>query len=118
MSLDNWLNLSMLRLVVGVADHGGLSASARAANIAQSNASRSIRTMERRLGHALLRRSTWGSTLTQEGVLTVEWARDILDAVDRPFSRSSLAGYDQVAGYELRSSYRRSEQRGSHPRIC
>ncbi|WP_431813524.1 LysR family transcriptional regulator [Kocuria sp. cx-455] len=73
----------MLRLVVGVADHGSLSASARAANVAQSNASRSIRTMERRLGYALLRRSTRGSTLTQEGVLTVEWAREILDAVDR-----------------------------------
>ncbi len=82
-NIDNWLNLSMLRLVVGVADHGSLSASARAAGIAQSNASRSLRTLERRLGYPLMHRSTRGSTLTQEGMLTVEWAREVLDGVDR-----------------------------------
>lgn len=81
--IDSWLNLTMLRLLVGVADRGSLSASARAAGIAQSNASRSLRTLERRLGYTLLRRSTRGSTLTQEGVLTVEWAREVLDGVDR-----------------------------------
>lgn len=81
--IDSWLNLTMLRLLVGTADHGSLSASARAAGIAQSNASRSLRTLERRLGYTLLRRSTRGSTLTQEGVLTVEWAREVLDGVDR-----------------------------------
>ncbi|MGM7666704.1 LysR substrate-binding domain-containing protein [Microbacterium sp. A93] len=81
--IDSWLNLSMLRLLVGTADHGSLSASARAAGIAQSNASRSLRTLERRLGYTLLHRSTRGSTLTAEGVLTVEWAREVLEAVDR-----------------------------------
>ena len=81
--IDSWLNLTMLRLLVGVADHGSLSSSARAAGIAQSNASRSLRTLERRLGYTLVRRSTRGSTLTQEGVLTVEWAREVLDGVDR-----------------------------------
>lgn len=81
--IDSWLNLSMLRLLVGTADHGSLSASARAAGIAQSNASRSLRTLERRLGYTLLRRSTRGSTLTPQGVLTVEWAREVLDGVDR-----------------------------------
>src|SRR5699024_562805 len=40
-------------------------------------------TLERRLGYPLLVRSTRGSTLTQEGQLTVEWAREALDAVDR-----------------------------------
>jgi len=82
-NLDDWLSLSMLRLLVGVADHGSLSASARAARIAQSNASRSLRTLERRLGYTLLLRSTRGSTLTPEGVLTVEWAREALQAIDR-----------------------------------
>jgi DNA-binding transcriptional LysR family regulator len=81
--IDAWLNLTMLRLLVGVADHGSLSASARAAQVAQSNASRSIRTLERRLGYMLLHRSTRGSTLTQEGLLTVEWAREVLSGVDR-----------------------------------
>lgn len=81
--IDSWLNLTMLRLLVGTADHGSLSASARAAGIAQSNASRSLRTLERRLGYTLLHRSTRGSTLTQEGALTVEWAREVLEGVDR-----------------------------------
>lgn len=81
--IDSWLNLSMLRLLVGTAEHGSLSASARAAGIAQSNASRSLRTLERRLGYTLLHRSTRGSTLTQEGVLTAEWAQEVLDGVDR-----------------------------------
>lgn len=72
----------MLRLLTGVADHGSLSASARAAGIAQSNASRSMKTLERRLGYPLLVRSTRGSTLTQEGVLTTEWARQVLESVD------------------------------------
>ena len=81
--VDNWLNLSMLRLLSGVAEHGSLSASAQAAGVAQSNASRSIKTLERRLGYSLLYRSPRGSTLTQEGKLTVEWAREVLQAVDR-----------------------------------
>lgn len=32
--VDNWLNLSMLRLLSGVAEHGSLSASAQAAGVA------------------------------------------------------------------------------------
>lgn len=81
--VDSWLSLTMLRLLVGTADRGSLSASARAAGIAQSNASRSLATLERRLGYPLLRRSTRGSTLTDEGTLTVEWAREVLEAADR-----------------------------------
>src|SRR5699024_4339969 len=81
--VDNWLSLSMLRLLVGVSQTGSLSGSAKAAGIAQSNASRSLKALERRLGYPLLVRSTRGSTLTQEGQLTVEWAREALDAVDR-----------------------------------
>lgn len=81
--LDAWLNLSMLRLLVGIAEQGSLSASARAAGIAQSNASRSLKTLERRLGYPLINRSTQGSTLTRQGSLTAQWARDVLAATDR-----------------------------------
>lgn len=73
----------MLRLLVGVSQTGSLSGSAKAAGIAQSNASRTLKTLERRLGYPLLVRSPRGSTLTQEGQLTVEWAREALDAIDR-----------------------------------
>src|SRR5699024_1379657 len=81
--VDNWLSLSMLRLPVGVSQTGSLSGSAKVAGIAQSNASRTLKTLERRLGYPLLVRSPRGSTLTQEGQLTVEWAREALDAIDR-----------------------------------
>lgn len=81
--LDAWLNLSMLRLLVGIAEQGSLSASARAAGVAQSNASRSLKTLERRLGYPLINRSTQGSTLTRQGALTAQWARDVLAATDR-----------------------------------
>ncbi|MEQ7739963.1 LysR family transcriptional regulator, partial [Escherichia coli] len=78
-----WLQLPAVRLLVAVADSGSLSAGARAIGMAQANASRTIATLERRLGYPLLNRSTRGSQLTTSGSLTVEWAREILDAVER-----------------------------------
>ena len=80
--IDQWLTISMLRLLVGIEDHGSLSKGARAAGLIQSNASRTLKTLERRLGYPLIQRSPRGSTLTQHGKLTVEWARDVLNAVD------------------------------------
>ncbi|WP_052165282.1 LysR family transcriptional regulator [Arthrobacter sp. PAO19] len=77
-SMAHWLQLSSLELLVGIADHGSLSAGARAVGMAQSNASRALKTLERRLGYALVARKTSGSTLTAEGVLTVQWAREAL----------------------------------------
>jgi len=76
--MSHWLQISSLELLVGIADHGSLSAGARAVGMAQSNASRALKTLERRLGYALLTRKTSGSTLTAEGVLTVQWAREAL----------------------------------------
>ncbi|MCG2623123.1 LysR family transcriptional regulator [Arthrobacter sp. I2-34] len=78
-----WLQLPAVRLLVAVADAGSLGAGARSIGMAQSNASRAVATLERRLGYRLLSRSTAGSRLTTEGVLTVEWAREVLDAVER-----------------------------------
>ncbi|WP_345471011.1 LysR family transcriptional regulator [Glutamicibacter ectropisis] len=77
-SLAHWLQFSSLELLVGIADHGSLSAGARATGMAQSNASRALKTLERRLGYSLVTRKTSGSTLTAEGVLTVQWAREAL----------------------------------------
>lgn len=72
-----------LRLLVAIADEGGLSAGARAIGMAQSNASRALAGLEARLGIGLVTRRTSGSTLTPPGALTVEWARDVIDALDR-----------------------------------
>lgn len=75
-----WPDLSALELLVAVADHGSLSAGARATGVAQPNASRSIARLERHLGVTLLHRSTAGSTLTDSGLLVVEWSRSVMQA--------------------------------------
>ncbi|GAB3496445.1 LysR family transcriptional regulator [Flexivirga lutea] len=75
-----WPDLSALELLVAVADHGSLSAGARATGVAQPNASRSIARLERHLGITLLHRSTAGSTLTDSGLLVVGWSRSVMQA--------------------------------------
>lgn len=81
--IDHWSNISLLQIICGIADHKSLSAAAKEAGVAQSNASRAVRVLERRLGYALLHRSHRGSQLTQEGKLIAEWAREALEALDR-----------------------------------
>ncbi|MFC6707620.1 LysR family transcriptional regulator [Flexivirga alba] len=78
--MTNWPDLSALELLVAVADHGSLSAGARATGVAQPNASRSIARLERHLEVTLLHRSTHGSTLTDSGLLVVEWSRNVIQA--------------------------------------
>lgn len=80
--IEHWIQMSSLALLVGVADHGSLSAGARSVGMAQSNATRAVKTLERRLGFELLSRATTGSKLTPEGVLVVEWARDSLTSLN------------------------------------
>lgn len=75
-------DLQQLRLLVGVSQHASLGAAARALGMAQPNASRALADLERRLGLALVRRSPTGSQLTTEGAVVVQWAREVIDAVD------------------------------------
>ena len=76
-------SVAALRLLVAVADEGGLGAGARAVGMAQSNASRALATLERQLALTLVTRSSAGSAMTGDGALTVEWARSVVDAMDR-----------------------------------
>lgn len=78
--MSPWPDLTALELLVAVADHGSLGAAARGVGMAQPNASRSVARLERQLGLPLVVRSTRGSTLTPEGLLVVDWARQTLDA--------------------------------------
>ena len=75
-----WPDLTALELLVAVADHGSLSAAARAVRMAQPNASRSIARLERHLELPLVHRATSGATLTPAGLLVVQWARQALAA--------------------------------------
>lgn len=97
--IESWLQLPALKLLTEIADQGSLSAAARAVGMAQSNATRAVKTLERRFGYVLLNRSTRGSTLTQEGVLTVEWARDLFDSVEK--LAAGTAALATPAGEEL-----------------
>ena len=92
-SIENWLQLPVLRLLVNISDQGSLSAAARTVGMAQSNATRALKILERRLGYTLITRSTRGSKLTPEGVLTVEWAREVLEGVEKlSAGAAALAG--------------------------
>lgn len=97
--IEHWLQLPALRLLTEIADQGSLSAAARAVGMAQSNATRAVKTLERRLGYTLIRRSSRGSTLTPEGILTVEWAREIFDSIDK--LAAGTAALATPAGEEL-----------------
>lgn len=76
--MTRWPDPTVLELLVGIEDHGSLSAAARHAGVAQPNASRALQLLERQLGVTLVRRSTAGSTLTPEGTVIAHWARRVL----------------------------------------
>lgn len=80
---DRWPDLDVLQLLVGVAELGSVGAAAERVGVSQPTASTSITRCERRLGLKLLDRSTRGSTLTPDGALYVDWARDLLAAAER-----------------------------------
>lgn len=80
-----------LVLLVAVADHGGIAAAARSLRLAQPNATRTLRRLERRLGLSLLTRGARGSRLTEHGALVVDWARTVVEA-----SRQLVAGVDAL----------------------
>ncbi|MFF0815720.1 LysR family transcriptional regulator [Rhodococcus sp. NPDC003318] len=77
--LRDWPDLDVLELLVGVDDHGSLSAAARIAGMAQPNASRAIKRLEAQVGTPLLQRKPTGSTLTAEGTVLAHWSRRVLD---------------------------------------
>jgi len=81
--MADWPDLAAVEALVAVADHGSLAAAARATGMAQPNVSRSIARLERRFGLPLIHRSTTGATLTAQGLVVVEWSRELLAAARR-----------------------------------
>ncbi|SDB83380.1 DNA-binding transcriptional regulator, LysR family [Raineyella antarctica] len=75
-------SLEVLGLLVAVAEHGSLGAGARAVGMAEPNASRAVRRLERELGLVLFRRTPRGSQPTDAGQLLVAWARPLLAQAD------------------------------------
>ncbi|MFI6286318.1 LysR family transcriptional regulator [Streptomyces sp. NPDC051018] len=75
-------DLGALELLLAVARHGSLGRAAREMGITQPAASSRVRSMERRLGVALVDRSPRGSRLTEAGALVTDWARRVIEAAE------------------------------------
>lgn len=105
-----WPELAAVELLVAVADHGSLSAGARAIGMAQPNATRSIARLERRLGLPLLHRSTTGSTITPAGLLVVEWSRTLIGSARAMLDGASGLAVDGAAELTVAASQTIAEQ--------
>jgi DNA-binding transcriptional LysR family regulator len=79
----HWPELAVLELFVAVAEHGSLSAAARAVDMAQPNATRAIARLERSFGIQLIDRHPRGSRLTADGAVVMDWARTVLDSAEQ-----------------------------------
>ncbi len=97
-------DLDQLRLLVAIADHGSLGAASRAIGVAQPNASRSLRRLERQLGFGLVVRSPTGSRLTTQGAVVVQWARDVLDATERLVTGAKALAAESTANLDIAAS--------------
>ncbi|MFF4015999.1 LysR family transcriptional regulator [Streptomyces sp. NPDC001843] len=88
-----------LRYFVAVAEELHFGRAAQRLGIAQPPLSRAIRQLERRLGAALLERTSRAVTLTDAGVVLLEEGRAALDAVEaaeRRVRRAALAATGQA----------------------
>jgi DNA-binding transcriptional LysR family regulator len=82
-SVNRLPSVDDLVILLATIETGSLSAAARSLGIAQPNASRALRRLERELGIELLRRDARGSTLTESGALVADWAREVVEAEQR-----------------------------------
>ncbi|WP_028047440.1 LysR family transcriptional regulator [Cellulomonas sp. URHE0023] len=80
MRLTHVPDLDSLELLIRVASTGSLGQAATEHGISQPAVSARVKSMERLVGFPLVTRSARGSTLTTEGSLLADWARDVLHA--------------------------------------
>lgn len=80
---DAHVNLSMLRVLVAVAEHHSFSRAAECVGMTQSGVSHAMRAVEDAAGSPLVSRNRHCVTLTEAGRRAVEEARLALDAVHR-----------------------------------
>lgn len=69
-------------IFVKVVEHGGFSAAARALDLPKTTVSRRIQELERRLGAALLKRTTRRLGLTEAGSVYIEFGRRMVRELD------------------------------------
>ncbi|RYE90077.1 MAG: LysR family transcriptional regulator, partial [Myxococcales bacterium] len=89
--------VALLETFVRIVEAGSLSAAAAQLGSTQPTVSRRLQALERSLGVRLLRRSTHGMTLTDEGARCHERARELLASWEALESEARGAG-DEPAG--------------------
>jgi len=99
-----WPDIASLELLVGIDDLGSLGAAARAAGVAQPNASRAIRQLEKRFGVTLLERSPRGSSLTAQGTVIVHWARQVLAEAEQLLDAAAALQVEREAHLTVAAS--------------
>lgn len=118
--------LEQLRLLVAIADRESLGAAARSLGMAQPNASRTLRRLERQLGVTLVVRSPTGSRMTAEGTIIVQWAREVVDAAARLVAGTKALAAGTSANLAIAASMTVAEHlvprwlsdfRGRHPHV-
>ncbi|MFN3339745.1 MAG: LysR family transcriptional regulator [Dietzia sp.] len=121
-----WPDLVVLELLVGVDEYGSLSAAARRVGMAQPNASRAVKQLERHFGTPLLRRHPRGATLTPHGTVIAHWARRVLAEATRLLDVAESLQTERSATLTVGASMTVAEQlmprwlgalRGSRPEV-
>lgn len=86
------MDVRHLRYFLAIAEEGSLSGAAVRIGIAQPSLSQHLKTLEGRLGVALVSRSSRGVTLTEAGEVLVGHARRIVAALEEASEEVRLAG--------------------------
>jgi LysR family transcriptional regulator, transcriptional activator for bauABCD operon len=76
-------DVRLLRIFIAIAQAGGLAAAELVLNISRSVISRHLKDLETRLGVRLCERGRAGFSLTAEGAVVLQAARELLDQIDR-----------------------------------
>ncbi|WP_024795339.1 LysR family transcriptional regulator [Tomitella biformata] len=100
----DWPDLAVLELLVGIDEHSSLGAAARRVGMAQPNASRRVKDLERRLGLPLLERSARGSRLTPQGTVIAHWAREVLADAARLLDAAAALHLERTSELEIGAS--------------
>ncbi|MHB1279272.1 MAG: LysR family transcriptional regulator [Bacteroidia bacterium] len=85
------VTLRQLQYIIAVADTGSFSKAADLCSAEQSTVSQQVKAMEDRLGKALFDRSKQPIVATEEGLIVVSQAREIVEKVEdmlRPFRKN------------------------------
>lgn len=107
---SRWPGFDVLELLVGIDDHGSLSAAGRMVHMSQPNASRAIKALERRLSLPLIERGPNGSSLTAQGTVIAHWARVVLADAEKLLGIAAGLRSDRSAELTIAASMTVAEQ--------